>query len=168
MSKLYAIHGGESIFAIVKADSKEKAFDVFASNQVGDEIIREHISEFVVNSGLLEDFYKDDKGSFFDDFTGEYPKRIKQLDKQEQKNYVDSWIEGNINQFWNDKPQFAAEYLKELNNSLNSSDNYKAEFSHEFWLDTIKRVIQKGDWYEDFDIVKIELEDDNYQLIYDN
>ena len=31
---------------------------------------------------------------------------------------------------------------------------------------TIKKIIQQGDWYEGFDIVKIDLTDKNYQTIY--
>lgn len=53
MKKLYAVHGGENIYSIVKADFKEEAFDVFASHQMEDEIFKEHISEFVVNNSLL-------------------------------------------------------------------------------------------------------------------
>src|SRR5699024_4703648 len=134
---------------------KEEAFDIFASNQIEDEYMREHISEFLITESLLKDFYRDNEGYFFDDF-GEYPERVRKLSKQQQDDYVNSWR--NINTYWKDKPQFAAEYLRELNKA-NTDENYIGEFSFDFWVDTIKRVIQKGNWYRDFDIVKINLDE---------
>ncbi|WP_200411898.1 hypothetical protein [Virgibacillus salexigens] len=59
MGNLYAIHGGESVFAIVKASSKKNAFDVYASNQMEDDKhIWEYISEFKINDCLLEEYKK--------------------------------------------------------------------------------------------------------------
>jgi len=166
LTNLYAVHGRENIFTVVKANSKKEAFDVFASNQIKDENLNDFITNFAINEGLFEQFYKDDQGSFLDNYMNGGPERLQQLNEQERETYIDSWIEKNINQFWNDEPQFATEYLEEFNKGIQSNDFYKPEFSHDFWVNTIKKVIQQRDWYEDFDIIKIDLADHDYQLIY--
>lgn len=166
MKNLYAVHGGESIFTIVKAKSNAEAFDIFASNQVEDANLNDFITSFAVNDGLLEQFYRDNQGSFLDNYMNGGPERLQKLNEQERETYIDSWIEKNINQFWNDEPQFATEYFDEFNKSKQSNDFYKPKFSHDFWVNTIKKVIQQRDWYEAFDIVKIDLTDHDYQLIY--
>lgn len=165
LNNLYAIHGGESLFSVIKANSKEDAFDVFASNQIADKVMHEYISEFKVDDSLLEKFYQDNDGHFWD-MQGNLPERIRKLDKDQQQPYINSWIEKNVNDFWSDKPHFAAEYLKEFYKSYNSNGFYSGKFSDDFWVDTIKKIIQQDNWYEDFKIVKIDLTNDNYQLIY--
>lgn len=165
MNNLYAIHGGESLFSIVKANSKEDAFDIFAGNQIEDEIMNEYISNFIINDSLLEKFYQDNDGHF-SNMQGDLPERIRKLDKDQQQPYINSWIEKNVNDFWNDKPHFAAEYLNEFYKIYNSNGSYRGNFSYDFWVNTIKKIIQQDDWYEDFEIVKIDLTNNNYQLIY--
>lgn len=168
MNNLYAVHGGGSIYAVVKAESTEKAFDIFAKNQIEDETLSEKITEFITNSSLLEDFSKDGGGSFHDDYTGEYPERLESMSDEEKERYVTGWIEKNVREFWSDQPQFAEEYIRELNKSYESDDFYTGKFSEEFMIDTIKRIICLGNWYDDFGIVEIDLGENDYQIIYDN
>lgn len=168
MENLYGVYGADSIYAVVKAESKEKAFDIFAKNQINNKIFLETITEFITNSSLLENFYRDDKGSFHDDFINDYPERIKNIDPEKREIYVSSWIEKNIRAYWIDQPQFAEEYLRELHKSYESDDFYTGQFSEEFIIDTIKRLINTGDWYNDFRIVEIDFSKDNYQLIYED
>lgn len=168
MNNLYVIHGKESIISIVKANTKEEAFDIFARNQIEDENLNYFITSFAPNDGLLEWFYQDDTGQFMDGYGNGGPYWLQQLNEQEKEDYIDSWIKKNVNQFWNDEPQFAYEYLQELNKGYHSSDVYRPKFSHGFLVNTIKKVIQQGNWYEAFDIIKIDLADYDYQLIYNN
>lgn len=161
MNELYAVHGGESIFSIVKANSKEEAFNIFARNQIEDENLNKFITELGFDGGLYESFYKDDRGYLMCN-----PKRLEQFNEQEKENYIDSWVEKNVNQFWSDEPEFAKEYLKELNKAYRSTCFYQPTFSQDFWVATIKRIILHENWYEDFDIVKIDLAASDYQLIY--
>ena len=60
------------------------------------------------------------------------------------------------------------EYLKKLDKAKHSDDPYTDDFSHPFLVSTIKKLIQQDDWYEAFDIVKIDLSDTNYQVIYED
>lgn len=167
LTNLYAVHAAPSIFSVIEAESEEVAFDIFATNQIENEFFNEYISEFTINAGLLEKFYKDDEGSFFDSHTGDLPDRIKKLDQVQQNNHIHSWIKKNVNQFWSDKPQFADEYLKELDKNSRSNEPYTSSFSKGFWISTIKKIIQTGTWYDNFEIVKIDLTKNNYQLIYE-
>lgn len=170
MTNLYAVHGVESTFTIIKANSKEEAFNIFANNQIEDENLQDFITSFAVNDGLLEHFYRDDQGSFFENYMNGGPERLQQLNDQERNTYIYSWIERNANQFWNDKPKLATEYLNELykanQKALNSNEFYVPDFTDDFWINTIKIVIQKINWYEDFDIIEINLTDRDYQQIY--
>lgn len=168
MEKLYVVHDDGSIVVVLKAKSKERAFDIFVKNQIEDELLSEEITTFIVNGSLLENFYKDDKGSFHDDYTGLYPERLQVMSDEERENYVEGWIEKNVRGFWSDQPQFAEEYLRELHKSYESEDSYIGKFSEEFMIDTIKRIIRTDKWYNDFDIVEVDLEGKEYQIIYDN
>lgn len=163
---MYAVYGASNVFSVIKASSRDEAFDIFASNQIKSEILNEYISGFIINDGFFESFYRDDTGYLMDNITGELPERVLQLNEDQQDSYVDSWIEKNINHFWEEEPQFATEYLNELNKARESNDFYKPTFSHDFWVSTIKKIIQRGNWYDAFDIVKINLADHNYQQIY--
>lgn len=165
MTELYAVYAAGSAFSVIKASSKEEAFDIFAENQVKESNIVDFITEFASNEGLFERFYRDDEGHFIKDYFEGSSKRLQELSGQEREDYIDAWVEINVFQFWSDKPQFATEYLKERTKGYRSPDFYIPEFSHEFWIDTVKRVIQLDDWYDAFEIVKIDLINDNYQLI---
>jgi hypothetical protein len=167
MTKLYAVHGGESIFTVVKADSEKEAFDIFAENQIDDESLVEQITEFITNASILEDFYRDEEGHFLEEITGDYPERLAAMDDEDRVRYINGWIEKNVKEFWNDQPQFAEDYLNELYKSRESDEYYTGQFSKAFMIDTIKRIINGGKWYNDFEIVEIDLSDSNYQLVYE-
>lgn len=57
-------------------------------------------------------------------------------------------------------------YLQELENSHMKGLDYEPSFSEEFYIDTIKRIIQRTNWFTEFKIIEIDLENKNYQLIY--
>lgn len=61
MPKLFGIAAGSDVFAVVKAETKNEAFDLFAESQINDETFREEVDNFAVNASLLEHFYLDDK-----------------------------------------------------------------------------------------------------------
>ena len=168
MSKLYIIHDDEDLIATVKANSKKEALDNFARNRVDNINFMQHVTRFSIDDSLFEEFYRDDSGPLFDYYTNEYQERIKSLDELEKKKYIHSWIVKNVNEFWSNKPQFAAEYLDEYNKNYEVNGEYTAEFSHEFLVDTFKKLIKRGDWFVGFKIVKIELEKENFLLIRDN
>lgn len=162
---IYAL--GHTISAI-KAESKEEAFDIFSTHQIDDENFNIFIKSLSINDGLLEKFYHDDQGYLFDIDQNKPPERLQQLNEQEKEDYIDAWIEKNAKEFWKDEPQFALEYLRELDKAKQSNVPYTIEFSDEFLVFTLKKIIQQGDWYEEFDIVKINLTDKNYQEIHRN
>lgn len=166
MSHLYVVYALDSTISVVKAESKAEAFDIFATNQINDKIFSIFIKEFDAGDGLLGMFHHDDQGYLFDGAQDGRSKRLQQLNEQEKDAYIDSWVERNAKQFWNDEPQFASEYLKELEIATQSSDFYTGKFSDAFLVSTLKKLIQQGDWYEAFDIVKIDLVENNHQVIY--
>lgn len=165
MTELYAIYAAGSAFSVVKASSKKEAFDIFASNQIRESDITNFVTEFASNEGLFEHFYKDDIGHFTEGYGNGGPKWLQEFNEQEKEAHIDSWVEKNVELFWSDQPQFANEYLKERNRGYQSPEFYTPEFSAEFWIDTVKRVIKLDDWYDAFEIVKVNLESSNYQLI---
>ena len=168
MSHLYVVYALESKVSVVKAESKGEALDTFVRDLMDDENLNYFIKDFSFGDGLLTQFYRDDQGYLFDIDQNEVPERLQQLNEQEKDDYIDSWIESNARQFWNDEPQFALEYLKKLDKAKHSDDPYTDDFSHPFLVSTIKKLIQQDDWYEAFDIVKIDLADTNYQVIYED
>jgi len=168
MTKIYAVHGGSSIFTLVKASNEEDALTVFASNQLKDEILVETINEFSVNAGLFSEFYGDEHGSFFDDMTGELPSHVNDMEDVERENYIDMHVEENVREYWEDAPHFANEYLRELKRYQEATDwnAHVPEFSEEFYIDTIKRIITSPNWYDDFEIIEVDLTNTDYQLIF--
>ncbi|MGJ9383890.1 hypothetical protein [Salipaludibacillus sp. CF4.18] len=165
MSNLYGVHGGSSIYALVKAKSEQEAFNIFAKSQIDDETLREEIDSFIVNASLLEKFYRDEHGHFHDDYTGEYPERIQRMKEEDRENYVENHIEKNVRKFWESTPEHAETYIKELKKSWEEG-NYHPSFSEYFYVETIKLIINEGNWYEDFAIVKIDMLEHDYQIIY--
>ncbi|MGE1198301.1 hypothetical protein ACQJ18_26815 [Priestia megaterium] len=166
MTLFFAIHGGESIYSVVKAESKEDAFTEFARGQISDESMMEEINSFVTNGSLLEHFFHDENGHFLDDITGELSSSVLAIKEEDRMDYIDSHIAKNAREFWSDKPEYAALYLQELEKSRKEGIDYEPSFSEEFYIDTIKRIIKKTKWYSEFEIVEINLEDKAYQLIY--
>lgn len=166
MGNLYGVHGGPSIFAVVKANSEEEAIHIFAKNQINDELLKEEIDSFIVNSSLLEKFYKDENGHFFDDFTGDYDKRLLSMESDEREEYIQQHIERNVREFWKATPEHAETYLKELNKYLEQGGEGSSSFSEEFYVETIKLIIDGGNWYEDFGVIKIEMSQKEFQVIY--
>lgn len=169
MEKIYGILGIDVLLSVVKAKSKEEAFDIFSKNQLDNQEIRQYISVFANDDCLLANFYKDDHGHFFD-MTGDYTERLNLMNKKEMNEYMNFWFKKNAMNFWHDKPHFAEEYIKELEKGISTDElgNYvEPAFSNEFWIDTIKRVIQSCNWYTDFKIVEINLDNRNYQTIYE-
>lgn len=165
MPKLFGIAAGSDVFAVVKAETKNEAFDLFAESQINDETFREEVDTFVVNASLLEHFYLDDKGSFIDSYTGSYRKDLLSLHENDRENYVNRCIEENAKRFWDDAPQFAEEYLSELfkEDEINCDER---NFSNEFYIDTFKRIVKQGRWYDDFEICEINLSEEPLKIIY--
>ena len=164
MSNLYAVHGGSSFYALVKAETEDEVFTIFAKSQINDETLLEEIDSFIVDGSLLEKFYHDEHEHFFDDFTGEYPERIKKMNEEDRERYVEYHIEKNVREFW-DTPEYAEMYLQELKKSWNGENNNPA-FSDDFYVETIKLIIEEGNWYEDFVIKKVDIVENECQIIY--
>ncbi|WP_294751131.1 hypothetical protein [uncultured Exiguobacterium sp.] len=165
MTKLYAIHGGSSIFALVRAKTRDEAFDVFAKNQIINNSFREEIDSLSINGSLLDKFYRDDSGYFISDFGG-YPERLLKMDEEDREKYIDFHIEKNIKKFWGEFPQHAEAYLKELKAISKNEDIGEPSFSEDFYVQTIKLIIADGEWYDSFDIVEVEIPETKFQVIY--
>lgn len=167
MTKLYAVHGGPSIFALVRAKTKDEAFHIFVENQIEDEGFKDEINGLTINGSLLDKFYRDDNGYFMNNF-GEYPEKLSKMSKEDREKYVDFHIEKNVKSFWGDFPQHAEAYLKELKAINEGKDIEEPSFSKDFYIQTIKLIIADGEWYDDFAIVEVEIPETNYQIIYSN
>lgn len=160
------IYALDHTISAIKAESKEEAFDIFATHQIDDENFNIFIKSLSINDGLLEKFYHDDQGYLFDINQNKPPERLQHLNEQEKEDYINKWIERNAKEFWADEPQFASEFLQEVEKAKQADRPDAEQFSNDFLLSTIKKLIQQGDWYEGFDIVKIDLTDKNYQVIF--
>jgi len=168
MSKFFAVHGGESIYAVVKAHSKEEAFTEFARGQMDDDRMMDEINSFSATESLLEQFFHDENGHFFQSTTGELElsPSVLAIEEHRRNDYIDSHVAKNAYDFWEDKFEYAEMYLQELENSHMKGLDYEPSFSEEFYIDTIKRIIQRTKWFPEFKIIEIDLENKNYQLIY--
>jgi len=158
------VYSLEHTISLVRAESKSEAFDIFAKNLIEDKNLNIFIKNFALGDGLLSSFYHDDQGDLSDE--NEYPEHLKQLNEQERDKYINACIESNVRQFWDDEPQFASEFLQAVETAKRKGISEASHFSDAFLMSTIKKVIQKGDWFETFDIVKIDLTDTDYQIIY--
>lgn len=167
MSKIYSAHVRSNMFAVISANSKEEALDVFMNNQINNDIIRKHISEFIVGDSFFNRFYQDEIGPFYNGLTEDFPARIQEMSSTERSYYILSSIENNVKEYWKNSPQFSAEYIEQLNENNRSTEFYIGKFSNDFWFDTVKRVIKEDKWYGEIEINEIELEHNNYQLIYE-
>ncbi|WP_139186938.1 hypothetical protein [Sediminibacillus halophilus] len=130
-----------------------------------DELLREEIDSFIANDSLLGKFYRDEKGHFFEDLTGEVRSDLRHLSEEKLFEYVTKCITKNSYEFWGERSDLADEYLAELNKSFESEDTYTANFSEEFYIETIKLIIQGGKWFEAFDIVEVDPSSE-YQVIF--
>ncbi len=168
--KTFVVYAGPETVIAIKANSKDQAYNLFAESRIDDVFLSEEINTFIINGSLLSKFYCDEKGSFFDDYTGEYPNRILAMPKDKREEYVENHIQKNIRSFWSDKPEFAEEYLKEYKKAHQEEyqeEMYTPSFSKDFYIDTIKRIINTEKWYDGFEIVEIDLADKDLQVIYD-
>jgi hypothetical protein len=170
VKKTFVVYAGPDTVVAIKAETKEQAFDLFAKDRINDVNLNEEINNFIVNASLFERFYGDEEGSFFDDYSGDYPERILQIDEEKRQEYVESNIEKNIRGFWADKPPFAEEYLREYRRAHeverdNETIIYTPNFSEEFYIDTIKRIINDGNWYDDFEIVELNFDEKDLQVV---
>lgn len=158
------VYSLEHTISVVRAESKSEAFDIFARDLIDDKNLNIYIKNFALGDGLLSSFYHDDQDDLSDE--NEYPGHLKQLNEQERDKYINAWIESNVRQFWDDEPQFASEFLQAMETAKRTGLSEASQFSDAFLVSTIKKVIQQGDWFDTFDIVKIDLKDTDYQIIY--
>ncbi|MFF3023424.1 hypothetical protein ACFVRR_12330 [Gottfriedia sp. NPDC057948] len=165
MEKTFVVYAGPDICVAVNAESEEQAFERFAENRIMDETFRDHVDHFIVNFSLLEEFYSDDKGFLLDE-DGEFKEHILKIENDKECiKYINNCIENNVKKFWSDAPQFAEEYMREYRNNKNI-DFYETNFSREFYIDTFKRVVALGDWYDDLVIKEIDLSTRDVQVIF--
>ncbi|WP_078427492.1 hypothetical protein [Alkalihalobacterium alkalinitrilicum] len=164
MEKTFAAHDNEGFFVIVKASSKGEAFEHIIKLKTKDEILIDHITEFIVNGSLLENFYMDEKGYFLDDDTGEFVERLNHMSEQDLEEYIDNCIETNVRTFWEDKQEFAEEYLDELKKSK-GYETYVGNFSDDFMFDAVRRVLINTNWMNDIEIVEVDFTEKKIQII---
>jgi len=165
MKKTFVVYAGPNICIAVNAESEEQAFERFAETQIMDETFRDHVETFIVNASLLEEFYSDENGFLLKE-NGDFKAHLLKIeDEEECFNYIYSCVEKNVRNFWSDAPQYAEEYLREYRNN-NNVDYYEVSFSREFYIDTFKRVVDLGDWYDDLVIKEIDLSTRDVQVIF--
>lgn len=168
MSKIYALSKEDGLAVVVNADSKEEAREIFISNQINNEFVREYISRFVMVDSFFERFYRDEIGPLYESESGLFEEvdRIREMASEEKERYILSCIEKNVKEYWKDKPQFAKEYLEQYHEGNRTETYCATKFSAEFWLAATKEVINEGH-YGDIEIVEIDFENTNYHLIND-
>ncbi|QST02633.1 hypothetical protein IMZ31_18975 (plasmid) [Pontibacillus sp. ALD_SL1] len=154
MKTLYAVIVPDHNITIVRAQSEEEAFDLYARENINDPFFLEEVESMAVNASLMEKFFHDEKGSMFDDYKV-VPDRLSQFSEEERQRYEDSWIRKNIRAFWSDRPRFAEEYIEEWEKSKRD-ENYTPLYTTEFLVDTYKRLAKMDNFYEDFKIVPID------------
>ncbi|MFJ7950125.1 hypothetical protein ACIQZG_01215 [Lysinibacillus sp. NPDC096418] len=168
MKNLYVIDGGVDLLSVVKASNEDEAFNLFAKSKINDPFLKEEIEKILLNAGLFEYFYKDGNGSFFNDLTGDYPKRLLKMNETEREKYIDYHVEKNIREFWRDFPHLAEEYYLEWQKQWYSEIDSPPTFSNEFYKETIKLIILNTNYYDGFNITKIDLDYTNIQYIRDS
>lgn len=168
MNKIYALSTEDGLAVVVNADSKEEAREIFISNQINNEFVREYISRFVMVDSFFERFYRDEIGPLYESESGLFEEvdRIREMASEEKERYILSCIEKNVKEYWKDKPQFAKEYLEQYHEGNRTETYCATKFSAEFWLAATKEVINEGH-YGDIEIVEIDFENTNYHLIND-
>jgi hypothetical protein len=163
-NKLYSIYGDNSIFAVVRAETKEEAFDIFANNRKDNEWFREYVDNMSYHESLLETFFGD-KIEHFIDNSGKYRKDLLEMCETERNAYIKRIFEGNVREFWSVSTHFADEYLREYYRSRQSDWDKVVQFSKEFYVDTFKRLVRYHKWYDNFDIVENDLLEREIQIV---
>jgi hypothetical protein len=162
--KLFAIHGDDSIFAVVRAETKEEAFDIFANNRKDSEWFREYVDNLSFHTSFLEVFYGDEIEHFIDT-SGNYRKDLLEMSGKERDAYIKEHFEENVREFWSDAPQFADKYFREFYISRQEGWDETVQFTDEFYVDTFKRLVKNHKWYDKFDIIEIDVTDRDIQII---
>lgn len=158
MKKIYVVSALEASIQVVKANSKEEAFDIFTRTQLNSDSLEDGIDDIASVSHLYDRLFSDDSGNLYSFETNE------RIDETGREEYIKSAIEKNVKDFWKDEPHYATEYLDLLFNSEAPSDI--SIYSEGLKQSALKKFIQEGDWYEHFSIVEINLEESDHQVIY--
>lgn len=168
MEKQFVVSTGDSIL-VIPATDKDQAFHRFLEYQLsdGDSTLRDYIARFIVNDGLLETFFSDEKGHLLNEI-GNYRKDLQKKYKIEKdlNTYIEQCIAKNARNYWTLTPNFAEEYLKELFTSFNSDDEYEPSFSEDFYIETSKLIINGGTWYEHFIIHELDSSSKKIQVVF--
>jgi hypothetical protein len=165
--RIFAINGDGSIFAVVRGEIKEEAFDIFAKNRKGSECFREYVDNLSFHTSFLETFYGDEKEDFIDT-SGKYIKDLLEMSGKERDAYIKKNFEENVREFWSEAYKFADEYLSEFYRSRQEGWDETVQFSDGFYVDTFKRLVKNHKWYESFNIVEIEGTDKDIQIIFED
>lgn len=124
MKKYYIVCATESPedrLELISAESQEeledKAFEVLI-----DDFFLEFVNSRAVNAGLMEDFFLDEKGSFFDEMTGRVREGI-------DDEYIEKCVRKNVLEFFKEQPEYGDLYLEQFFNGKHTD----LEFSRNFY-----------------------------------
>ncbi|MCU9612734.1 hypothetical protein OEV98_04035 [Caldibacillus lycopersici] len=165
MDKLFLVRIDETISAVVRANSKDEAFDIvseyfYTSKDfyfIKDDI-DEYTTKFYPGDCLFKNFlFDDDYGNIlhFDNYSF-----LKSELKEGTEKYIWEIISNNVRLYFSEKPELADEYLRELKKTYETGDYLN--LSKELKLFVLKRQFAKGSYFR---IHEVDLSDTNIQLI---
>ncbi|MFP5109691.1 hypothetical protein ACSU6B_23475 [Neobacillus sp. C211] len=174
MDKLFSVVFAGDYGAIVKSkdDDLDSILTIVAKNmfETDNDVVNE-INSFSVNMSLMEKFFRDEHGHFYDSF-GDYKPHIKAMEADEAHDYMDNHVEKNVRLFFGDQlaEEFMREYKKSIehNKKYNGEDvweDYKPQLSEEFYIEAIKLIIKSESYFGEIFVEEIDLKNCDIQQI---
>jgi hypothetical protein len=108
-----------------EAEARSKSLELYSENKY----FREYVESFSMNRGFIEVFLEDESGNFYEEFFDYRIDLYKKFEKDEQKieAYIEQMIEKNVRAFFQDRPDLAALYLYEYQNSPFAASEFPSE-----------------------------------------
>ncbi|MFQ3542840.1 hypothetical protein Q7A53_02055 [Halobacillus rhizosphaerae] len=168
MKKQFLLLDVDKPLAIVTATSEKKAVHNYAVENINLDSFRKYIHSTDYNYGLLNLFYYDKNGKYLRKLSDNITVAPEEFDIKDidiLTSILDNVTE-NIKVFWEDKPKLAKEYLNKLERSQFENLPLSKIFTDEFYIETFKKLISRGIWFQDFSV--IEITNASYQQIFND
>ncbi len=128
---------------IINASNKMAAYQKFVRHYAPtDDVLNDHICDPSINMGLMELFWRDENGYFFDSETGETKVPIE---------YAENCARKNIREFFGNHKNFADLYLEYIDKVESEDDIEKCQFPDEM----VNYIALNIEWYQDVTVIPI-------------
>ncbi|SDO49111.1 hypothetical protein [Alkalicoccus daliensis] len=137
-------HPSESLSVTLPYQTKQDLIDIFMKSCVAKKEYLEPLNTLALRDGLLELFSRDEYGCFFTEH-GEWRPHIMEMTEEERNLYLYYHVKRNAEEFWEDEPEVAAEFIESQLPILSYSE-LPASFTAKLYCTTLKKLINQREW----------------------